>query len=182
VLPKAADIELETVLQKRQTPTPNPSLGPNYQMKDQRLLVREANLDESDVVAAVARRSREHFLPYLPDLHTFEEDKLVFRNVVFIEDHVWVAEEEGKIVGFCAFKEEWLDHLYFLPSHVGKTLGSALLKKAKQTYSHLQLWTFQQNTRAISFYHRHGFVKTKETDGSECEERIPDALFEWRKS
>ena len=151
-------------------------------MNNQNFLVRRATRDDADSVAVVARCSRKHFLPYLPDLHTLEEDKRFFQNIVFSEDHVWVVEDEGDIVGFCAFKEGWLDHLYFRPSHVGKKLGSRLLTIAKEAYPHLQLWAFQQNTRAISFYQQHGFVKLKETDGSENEEQIPDALFEWRKS
>ena len=151
-------------------------------MKYKGLLVRQANCKESDAVAIVARQSRKHFLPYLPDLHTLEEYKWFYKNIVFAEDHVWVVEDEGAIVGFCAFKEGWLDHLYFLPSYVGKTLGLELLKKAKETYPCLQLWVFQQNVRAISFYQRHGFVRLRETDGSENEEQVPDALFEWRKT
>lgn len=41
---------------------------------------------------------------------------------------------------------------------------------------------FQRNTRAISFYERNGFRMVKETDGATCEEKLPDALYEWRRS
>ncbi|CUX11607.1 hypothetical protein AGR4B_Cc100229 [Agrobacterium tumefaciens str. CFBP 5621] len=34
---------------------------------------------------------------------------------------------------------------------------------------------------ATSFYERHGFRKVRETDGSACEEKLPDALYEWRR-
>lgn len=60
-----------------------------------------------------------------------------------------------------------------------------LLRQANKEDSHtisvLQLWVFAQNVRAISFYERHGFVRVRETDGSENEEQVPDGLFEWRK-
>lgn len=149
-------------------------------MNDECFLVRKATLHDCDAVAEVARRSRRHFLPYLPDLHTLEEDKRFFRTVVFQENDVWVAEHENEVVGFCAFGEGCLNHLYVLPTHVGKKLGSKLLAIAMETYPHLQLWTFQKNSRAISFYERHGFIKVRVTDGADNEERVPDALFEWR--
>ncbi len=57
-------------------------------------------------MATVFRRSRQFFLPYLPDLHTFELDKAYFRRVAFNDFEIWVAEEQQKIVGFCAFNIE----------------------------------------------------------------------------
>ncbi|UXS10488.1 GNAT family N-acetyltransferase [Agrobacterium tumefaciens] len=150
-------------------------------MEDQRVTLRRVTPTDVDDVAAIFRTSRRHFLPYLPDLHSFEEDKDYFSNVVFKENEVWVAEENDVLVGFCAFRKEWLDHLYFLPARVSKNLGATLLDRAKQEQPLLQLWVFQQNTRATSFYERHGFRKVRETDGSACEEKLPDALYEWRR-
>ncbi|MEM5585130.1 GNAT family N-acetyltransferase [Roseibium sp. AS2] len=140
---------------------------------------RKAALEESETVASIARKSRAHFLPYLPDLHSFEEDKGFYRDRVFSECDVWVAVESQKLVGFCAFKEGWIEHLYLLPMHVGKTLGQVLLNKAKESHSFLQLWVFQENRRAINFYERNGFSKVRETDGTSNEEKYPDALYEW---
>lgn len=148
-------------------------------MGNEHTFLRRALLDDAYVIASIARQSRRHFLPYLPELHTEEEDRLFFRGVVLEEYQVWVAQDKDRPVGFCAFKEGWLDHLYLLPSHVRRGLGGELIGKAKRSYHHLQLWVFQQNIQAISFYRRHGFVKVRETDGSQCEEKLPDALFEW---
>lgn len=150
-------------------------------MSPHKIVIRQATPNESDTVAAIARQSREHFLPYLPQLHSFEGDKKFFRNQVFSDCDVWVAEDSHELVGFCAFKEGWIDHLYCLPTHVGKSFGATLLNKAKENHAVLQLWVFQQNSRAISFYERNGFQKIKETDGSSNEEKHPDALYEWRR-
>lgn len=143
--------------------------------------IRLADPSVSEAVARISRDSRQHFLPCLPDLHSFEGDKWFFANRVFKDCQVWVAEKQGQLVGFCAFKAGWLDHLYLLPTHVRQGLGSALLDRAKADEDHSQLWVFQQNTSAIAFYENQGCAKVKETDGQGNEEQTPDALFEWRK-
>src|SRR5437763_5387614 len=48
-------------------------------------------------------------LPFLPDLHTAEQDLRFFRDTVFVQCEVWVA---GPIEGFIAFRDGWIDHLY----------------------------------------------------------------------
>lgn len=141
---------------------------------------RQADIADAGAVAAIARQSRSHFMPYLPVLHTAQEDTAFFRDVVFRECAVWIAEDGRVPVGFCAFREGWVDHLYLLPAYVGRSLGETLLNMAKDRHRFLQLWVFQQNTRAISFYLRNGFQKVRETDGSGNEEQLPDALYEWR--
>ncbi|HET7923886.1 MAG TPA: hypothetical protein VFL30_03255, partial [Rhodanobacteraceae bacterium] len=58
---------------------------------------------------------------------------------------------------------------------------SALLATAKERRPHgFTLWVFQQNGRARRFYERHGLRCVELTDGRQNEERMPDALYEWR--
>ncbi|OLP62258.1 GNAT family N-acetyltransferase [Xaviernesmea oryzae] len=141
--------------------------------------LRLAQSCEAPRVAAVFRQSREAFLPSLPDLHSPDEDVAFFRDVVFAECAVWVAEAQGNILGFCAVKPGWIEHLYLLPAHVGRGLGARLLDAAGAGQDHLQLWVFLNNQSAMRFYARQGFRKIRETDGADSEERMPDALLEW---
>ena len=104
-----------------------------------------------------------------------------FKEKVFVEDRLIVAEENGKIVGFCAFKEGWVNHLYVLPGYQERGIGRALLDKAKRAYPNLKLWVFQKNTNAREFYEKNGFVLKIMTDGSRNEEHEPDALYSWPK-
>jgi hypothetical protein len=46
----------------------------------------------------------------------------------------------------------------------------------------VRLYTFQANTRARSFYERHGFKAIAFSDGSANEERCPDVLYELASS
>ncbi|MFC4174065.1 GNAT family N-acetyltransferase [Microvirga sp. GCM10011540] len=130
-------------------------------------------------IARLHRHVRRTSLPYLPDLHTPEEDLAFFRNRVFPAAEVWLAESEAELAGFAAVREGWLDHLYVSPSRHGRGIGSALLARAKESRRQLDLWTFQANGQARRFYERRGFRLVELTDGSANEERVPDARYRW---
>ncbi len=147
-------------------------------MDDIRL--RRARVDESDAVAALHRLSREAAMPFMRGLHTVEEDRAFFRERVFPACKVWVAERDGVLVGMCALRPGWLDHLYVHPAHHGRGIGTALLRKALESNDTLQLWVFQSNVNAIRFYERHYFELVRKTDGRHNEERQPDALYRFR--
>jgi GNAT superfamily N-acetyltransferase len=142
--------------------------------------IRRANAQEAEAVARLHRRVRHASLPFLPDLHTPDEDLQFFRSVVFAQCEVWVA-GGGAIDGFIAFRAGWIDHLYVRPECQRQGIGTALLAQAMQTYPLLRLWTFQRNETAIRFYRTRGFREIERTDGSRNEEREPDILFEWRR-
>ena len=119
--------------------------------------VRPARSDESDAVAALVRLSKETAMPYLPDLHTPEEDRAFFRDRVFADCEVWVAERNDELAGMCAFREGWVDHLFVHPEQQRTGLGAALLSRAKVANDRLQLWAFQRNEDARCFYGSQGF-------------------------
>lgn len=134
-------------------------------------------------VARVFKASRQNAMPFLPEIHTSDEDADYFTNVVFAENHVYVAIElkSERIIGFIAFRDEWVNHLYILPQFQKFGLGSKLLALAKQHAQSLELWTFQKNLVAQCFYEKHGFIVIKRTDGTGNEEKEPDVLLRWKK-
>jgi putative acetyltransferase len=143
--------------------------------------IRRALPADIESVARIFREIRQACLPYLPDLHTPAEDLAFFRDHVFAECEVWLA-EAATLDGFCAFRKGWIDQLYVRPPCHGQGLGTALLAKAMASQKRLRLWAFQRNQPAIAFYLARGFRETLRTDGSANEEREPDALFEWTRS
>jgi putative acetyltransferase len=104
---------------------------------------------------------------------------------------VVVAEEDGRVVGFVAMVHGDSDHaatdggdivahLYVHPDRHRRGIGSALLDEAKRRLpAGFRLWVFQQNDGARRFYERHGLAVIRLTDGSDNEEKTPDALYEW---
>ena len=142
--------------------------------------IGRAGITEIEAVARLHRHVLRSSLPFLPDLHTPDEDLQFFRGVVFAQCEVWVA-GEGAIDGFIAFRAGWIDHLYVRPDCQRAGIGTALLAQATQTYPLLRLWTFQRNETAIRFYRGRGFREIERTDGARNEEREPDILFEWMR-
>ena len=146
--------------------------------------VRPARPDEKDALARLFVRARNgmKYLPAVPEEHL----ALIAEDIAERHEDVWLAEEDGRLLGFLAIRRsrtdgwETLEKLYVEPNDQGHGIGTALLDKAKALRpGGLHLWVFQKNTGAIHFYERHGFQLVKLTDGEENMEREPDALYAW---
>lgn len=156
--------------------------------------IRKALQSDMTEVARVFRASFRHALSFIPELHTPLEDENYFHHL-FAETQIFVACDRlglphggtssdkpvGSIVGFIAFTDSMVNHLYLSPSVTGLGLGGELLGLAKAGSSKLQLWAFQKNEIAKRFYIKNGFAIVRETDGSGNEENEPDFLFEWSR-
>jgi putative acetyltransferase len=143
--------------------------------------IRRAALADMPAVAVLHRFTMKTSLSFLPDLHTPEEDQVYFRDHLFPANDVWVAEQDGALVGYAARGDGWLNQLYVHPGHQGEGIGDALLAEAMTGVDALQLWAFQQNTRARRFYENRGFVLAELTDGAGNEEKTPDARYVWNR-
>ena len=145
----------------------------------ERTLLRAPREDELEIVAALHRRSREAALPFMRGLHTVEEDLTFFRERVFPQCEVRVAERAGEIVGMAAVRGDVLEHLYVDPAYQRNGIGTMLLCEVLRGRRELNLWTFQVNAPARAFYEKHGFTVVRMTDGRDNEERQPDVLYRW---
>ncbi len=144
--------------------------------------IRKAVSSDISAIAKIHRGSRQQSMSWLPILHTPEDDYWFFSKVVFAEETMWVALIGPEIVGFISLKDDWLNHLYVAPNHWRQNVGANLLQPVKSSVDRLQLWTFQQNKSARSFYLANGFQECEHTDGQRNEEKTPDLRMEWKKS
>jgi putative acetyltransferase len=146
--------------------------------------IRTATPEDADRIAALFGETLRVSLPFLPTVHTPEEDRAFFGGHVLLMCRVWVAEDVGgRIVGFLALKGEHVEHLYVGPPHQRRGIGGALLSRAKAASpTGLTLWVFQKNAQGLAFYAKHGFVPERFTDGAENEQREPDVLLHWLPS
>lgn len=143
---------------------------------------RPALASDAPAIARILRSAMRTAMPWLPDLHTPEEDLWFVTNRLLPDGRVTVAEEDGGIVGYMAVSAagDWIEHLYLLPSHGRRGIGSELVRRAQASAEQLQLWAFQRNLPARRFYERHGFRAVEVTDGSGNEEKMPDVRYLWR--
>lgn len=144
-------------------------------------MVRRARPGDADALAELFRAARAEAMPWLPNLHSADDDRRFFLEVCIPRQDVWVAELHHRVAGFAALAEGFLNHLYVHPESQGRGIGTALWARAKETYPRgFRLWVFQRNERARRFYEARGAVVLRLTDGTGNEEREPDALYEWR--
>lgn len=142
-------------------------------------LLRTAGPEDAPAVVEVFRRSRVAAMPWLPALHSHEDDLAFFGGQIH-EQHSWVIEIDGSIVAFAIADAGWLNHLYVEPDLRGSGLGTLLVQHVQNTFPEgLQLWVFEGNAAARRFYAAHGFREVEFTDGSGNEERTPDVRMQW---
>ncbi len=145
------------------------------------LTVRRAVAADVPALADLFRRVRAESVPAIPPIAHPPDTVEPFLAGVVGESVVWLAEDDGRAVGFMALGPDGvLDHLYVDGDHTGHGLGARLLGLARDAHpTGLALWTFAANTGARRFYARHGFVEVGGTDGDN-DEGEPDIRMEWR--
>lgn len=141
--------------------------------------LRPATAEDAPALAAVFLAARRAAMPYLPTLYTDAEVRCWIEAVVLPGSHVLsAAMEVGRTAGFAAIRA---DHLYVLPIAQGCGIGTRLLAAVKAARPQgLRVHVFQRNATARMFYERRGFRIIALRDGSQNEEREPDAIYEWR--
>jgi putative acetyltransferase len=145
--------------------------------------IRPARDEEIEPLTRLFIRAcnQRDYLPPVPD-----EAAAPIAARIREHEEVWVAEEDGRLVGFLGIEESTnlggaavLEKLYVEPAQQNRGIGSALLDKAKELRpDELYLWVFQKNP-ARRLYERHGFELVRLTDGADNMEREPDALYRW---
>jgi len=135
-----------------------------------------------EAVVAVWERSRWDAQPWLEKRmdYTHEENVRHFRDVIAREAEVWLAIEEGGVVGLLALADHRIDQLFVEPRDQGRGVGTTLLDKANELApGGLTLFTHQRNERARAFYERRGF-RASRFGMSPAPESEPDVEYTWR--
>jgi len=144
--------------------------------------IRPAREEEIEPLTRLFIRARNEmdYLPRVPD-----EAAAPIAARIRAHEEVWVAEEDGRLLGFLGIEHSTnlgaavLEKLYVEPAEQNRRVGTALLDKAKELRpGELYLWVFQKNP-ARRLYERNGFVLVRLTDGADNMEREPDALYRW---
>jgi ribosomal protein S18 acetylase RimI-like enzyme len=144
-------------------------------------LIRPYKSDDFETVTILWRHAREQAFPEFQRRkgHTFEEDQTYFREVILVNNDVWVAEVDGEAAAFMAICGDFVDQLYVDPGYQRSGLGKALLDHAKSlSPEHLWLYTLQINTNGRAFYEKNGF-RALRLGISPPPESEPDVEYHW---
>ena len=100
---------------------------------------------------------------------------------------VAIDQSTGVIAGFMVLSKNVLDHLYVNIEHQGKGIGSQFLDRAKAESPYgLELFTFQKNQTAQSFYlsrdfhevHR-GCAEFEDNPWATSKDDLADIKYKW---
>ncbi len=144
------------------------------------VLLRPATPEDLASVVEVHLTSRKAAVPSMPPMVHPDDDATAYLRGRMADAETWVAEVDGRVVGYALVDGDWLDHLYVLPRRAGQGIGSALLDLVRSLRPHgFALWVFESNEPARAFYARHGLVELETTDGSGNDEGVPDVRMAW---
>jgi GNAT superfamily N-acetyltransferase len=113
-----------------------------------------------------------------PAVHSDDEVRAWFQDVVVPSREVWVAGDGDELTAMMVLDGEWIEQLYVAPERLREGYGSRFIRLAQSTRSELALWTFEANMSARAFYEAHGF-KPSGAPSSENEERAPALCYRW---
>lgn len=145
------------------------------------VLLRPATPEDAPALANLHVDSREANIGSMPPMvHSREDTHDWMRRRLEADSTAWVAERDGRAIGYLALTGDWLDDLFLAPGETGHGVGAALLDVARaERPDGFCLWVFESNRGARRFYRRHGLVELGRTDGSGNAERAPDVRMAW---
>ena len=146
-----------------------------------RVEIRRMSPEDLHATVEVWVRSRWDAQPWLEERmgYTDEDNLRFFRTTVAERNEIWVAVEQGAVVGVLALGLSEVDLLYVDPPIQGRGIGTALLDRAKQLRpGGFTLYTHQRNERARAFYERRGF-RAVAFGTSPAPESEPDVKYAW---
>ena len=150
-------------------------------MRTDGVLLRPATVEDAPAMADVHVDCREANVGSMPPMvHDRQTTHRWMRGRLEGDSEGWVAERDGRVVGYLVLTGDWVDDLFLAPGETGQGIGAALLDVAKaERPGGLCLWVFESNGGARRFYRSHGFIELEHTDGSANEERAPDVRMAW---
>ena len=130
--------------------------------------IKKARIDDLSRIAEIyIFNNRVNYFPIFKDEnYSFGELQVVsLINHYFIKDEIiqnLYVYDDGLIKGFIEMKGKEICKIYVDTFFQNEGIGNQLIEYAIKKLHADNLWALEKNTRAISFYQRHGFHLTGE--------------------
>ncbi|GKY87298.1 GNAT family N-acetyltransferase [Sinisalibacter aestuarii] len=144
-----------------------------------RLSVGPARPDEAPAIGDILSDWIDE-TDWMPRIHRRDEEQ-GFAAELVRRGWVSVARRGGAVQGFLARDGHEVVALYVARGARGQGVGRRLIERAQRRAARLELWTFQFNHAARSFYEGHGFIEVARTGGARNDEKLPDIKYLWEK-
>jgi GNAT superfamily N-acetyltransferase len=134
-------------------------------------VIRPAAANEASVLTNIAFDAKRYW-GYPEHWIKHWESDLTISSDFILDNHVYVAEEDGKIQGFYALivngNQAELDHMWVTPACIGTGVGKALFLDAMERAAELKVHAVEisADPNAAGFYRRMGATQVGETDSS----------------
>ncbi|HEX3248667.1 MAG TPA: GNAT family N-acetyltransferase [Pyrinomonadaceae bacterium] len=134
-------------------------------------MIRPAAANEASVLTNLALDAKRYWGYPEHWIRHWQADLTISSDFI-LDNHVYVAEEEGKIQGFYALivtgNKAELDHMWVTPDCIGTGIGKALFLDAMERAAALKVNAVEisADPNAAGFYRRMGATDVGETDAS----------------
>jgi putative acetyltransferase len=144
--------------------------------------LRHYHPDDEDAAIALWLKTWQQAYPSIDFIERLPWWRERWRNELVPDAAVIVAEQAGTLLGFVTIDGQgYLDQLVVAPDHWGSKLAEALVNEAKRlSPKSITLLVNNDNTRAIRFYERNGFVHAGKDVNSTSGR--PVLKMEWKAS
>ena len=99
--------------------------------------------------------------PFMTD-EFIAQEKINVAEVYMPNTDTWVIEINGNVEGFIALMGNEVGAIFLQPKYHGKGAGKALMDKARELHSDLEVEVFKDNSIGRKFYTRYGFKHLEE--------------------
>ena len=123
--------------------------------------LRPYRADDEDAAIVLWQRTWQHAYPSIDFAARVPWWRERWRGELVPNATIMVAEQAGEMAGFVTIDaKNYLDQLVVAPDRWGSELGNMLVNEAKRlSPARITLLVNTDNTRAIRFYERNGFVR-----------------------
>lgn len=118
--------------------------------------IRAYREDDLEAVLAAWENASRGAHAFLGPEHLARERHQV-AEVHLRQADTWVAELDGRVVGFVALVGNEVGGLFVEPAFQGRGVGRALMDKARELHGELEVEVFEANRPARRFYAAYGF-------------------------